>query len=171
MTLSEASTLINNEHLKSQTPQIWADLGCGDGLFSRALLSLLPAQSSIYAIDQHPFSFTEPNIHFLKLDFVHQPLELPQLDGILMANSLHFVPNKLLLLEKIKTQLRPNGIFVLVEYDTEVANPWVLYPLSFAAATKLFAQSGFAALGKSNERQSLYQRAKIYAALFKFISS
>ncbi|MBE7179566.1 MAG: class I SAM-dependent methyltransferase, partial [Mucilaginibacter polytrichastri] len=33
------------------SPQVWADLGCGDGLFSRALAGFLAQGSTIYAVD------------------------------------------------------------------------------------------------------------------------
>lgn len=166
MTLDEASHLIAGSHFAGATQQTWADLGCGSGLFSRALLGLLPRGSTVYALDQQVYSITDPGIHFIQADFVHQNLDLPSLDGILMANSLHFVADKMALLQRLKGNLMPQAAFLLIEYDTQRGNPWVPYPLSFAAAQHLFNQAGFQSLGKTGEKPSLYGRAKIYAALF-----
>lgn len=166
MKLAEAVSLIKNKQLETNEAQIWADLGSGEGLFSRALLSLLPKQSQIYAVDQQLYHFEDPNIHFIQADFIKKTPQLPPLNGILMANSLHFVPDKLAFLEKIKLQLLPKGAFLLIEYDMQRSNQWVPYPLNFAAAVDLFDEAGFQIIGKLNERPSLYNRANIYSALF-----
>ena len=53
MTHDEAVGLISSGRLtNSPGPATWADLGCGDGTFTLALASLLPAGSTIYAVDQ-----------------------------------------------------------------------------------------------------------------------
>lgn len=36
MTLEEAVTLIKNNNINSGTKSVWADLGCGSGLFTYA---------------------------------------------------------------------------------------------------------------------------------------
>ena len=43
------------------------------------------------------------------------PLELLTLDGILMANSLHFERDKVAVLRQVTRHLRPGGRFILVE--------------------------------------------------------
>ncbi len=63
----------------STNPARWADLGCGSGLFTLALASLLPAASTVYAIDRYPAirSQLTPNqvsIQPKKADFVKQNL-------------------------------------------------------------------------------------------------
>ena len=75
-------------------------------------------------------------------DFTH-PIELPPLDGIVMANSLHFERDKLTVLGLVQRYLRPAGRLVLVEYDTDHGNPWVPYPLSFRSWAALAAEAGF----------------------------
>ena len=164
MLLSDAKKLIENYRLNTAAPQKWADLGSGNGLFSKALLSLLPAGSTVYAIDQKPFTFTDPGIQFLEMDFEKGELPLPLLDGIMMANSFHFVKEKLALLQQLKKHLLPGAVFLLAEYDTETANRWVPYPLSYSSAIHLFKQAGFDTIEKINERQSVYNSAKIYSA-------
>ncbi|QEC51850.1 methyltransferase family protein [Anseongella ginsenosidimutans] len=164
MTLDEARKLIAVPALHAGGPQEWADLGCGPGLFSRALLSLLPDASRIHAVDNRFYDFEEAGIQFIKADFEQDVLPLPALNGIMMANSLHFVNNKLRLLRKLKMQLRPGSIFILVEYDKAWPNPWVPYPLKFSSAGKLFQEAGLGPLEKIAERKSVYSRAKIYSA-------
>jgi trans-aconitate methyltransferase len=96
MELTAAIELIRNASF-AQTKSTWADLGSGSGLFTYALASLLPDGSMIYAIDksrvvlnQYPKP-AQTIIQPLQADFITQDLPLPILDGILMANSFHYV--------------------------------------------------------------------------------
>ena len=166
MTLTEAKALVNCDPLHVPHAQTWFDLGCGSGLFSEALHELLPAGGLIYAVDKQPTTFNNKNIHFLQLDFVKDPLLDVHADGILMANSLHYVKDKLLLLNKIKSNLKSTGVFLLVEYDTEASNPWVPYPISFQVASDLFRRLGFETAYKIAEMPSRFDNRKIYAAIF-----
>lgn len=163
MTLSEAQQLISTPLLSTTPQQHWADLGCGSGLFSRALLNLLPEKSIVHAIDQTNQSFEESSIKFKKLNFISDPLDLPALNGILMANSLHFVKDKLSLLHRLRGNMVKDGIFILVEYDMDVSNAWVPYPLLYSTAISLFKHVGYKSFEKIAEHQSLFNRAKIYS--------
>jgi SAM-dependent methyltransferase len=62
---------------------------------------------------------------------------LPLLDGILMANAMHYFKDKEAVLRQIHSFLKPIGTFLLVEYNVDSGNPWVPYPL----LSKLFAPS------------------------------
>jgi len=151
-------------------PARWADLGCGSGLFTYALANLLPDCSHLYAIDQSPVALdplpkpAHTKVEFRQVDFVNHILPLSDLDGILMANSLHYVPDKPALLKKLLPCLRPAGCFVIVEYDTDLANSWVPYPIRYAVLQGLFASVGFAKVTQLEERPSRYGRANMYAA-------
>ena len=76
-----------------------------------------------------------------------RPLELPgldggELDGLLLANALHFMPDAGAVLGRLVTRLRPGGRVVLIEYDGRSANPWVPYPLPVAELPALAAAAG-----------------------------
>ena len=52
MTAAEALSLINTNTINGNTQVTkWADLGCGDGLFTFALSRMLAGGSTIYGID------------------------------------------------------------------------------------------------------------------------
>lgn len=168
MQLTEAKLLIQKGIVPQSSPQTWADLGAGKGLFSEALLSLLPSGSIIHAVDVHTRSNPKHNssIIFHQADFVNDKLALPTLDGILMANSLHYVQDQLACIQKLKTHLRNRtGAIILIEYDTDAGNEWVPYPVSFARAQTIFSNAGFSRIEKIGEHPSIYRRASIYAAL------
>jgi trans-aconitate methyltransferase len=176
MTEQQAIALIDNEHTRSLPhPTRWADLGCGSGLFTHALASLLQPGSTIYAIDRQ--SLIKPQttkgqvtIQPLKLDFIKSDLAgdagLHHLDGILMANSLHYVKDKPNLLNRLSTSLNPTHCLLIVEYDTDQpVSTWVPYPLSFNALTTLVQAAGYQTITLLAERPSLYGRSNLYAAL------
>lgn len=165
-------------------PMHWADLGCGDGTFTFALAHFLPPGSTVEAIDLRTTikrQTTANGVTILprKADFVKDELGLSGLDGILMANSLHYVRDKAALLQKLKGQFRVSGqlpsagdrvvvhgAFLLVEYDTDRATPvWVPYPLSFAAASTLLSAAGWDRIYRLGTRPSAFGRSNLYAVL------
>jgi SAM-dependent methyltransferase len=78
----------------------------------------------------------------LAADF-RAPLPLSGLDGVLMANALHFVRVKPPVLELVRGYLRPGGRLVVVEYGADRGNPWVPHPFSFPTWVRLAAEAGF----------------------------
>lgn len=167
-----AIALIRNNALVRDQATHWADLGCGTGLFTQALSYYLQPGSTVYAVDanRQALSKIKPPqgdvvLKKLQADFVQDALPLNNLDGLLMANSLHYVRDQADFLTRAQTWLKPEGCFLLVEYDTDRANPWVPYPLSFTALKQLFTQLGYRVVEKLGERPSVYRRAPIYAAL------
>jgi Methylase involved in ubiquinone/menaquinone biosynthesis len=131
----------------------WADLGSGSGAFTLALADLLGPSGSIHTVDRDRRAlqvqlralrdaFPSVGVTPLVANFT-TPLELPPLDGIVMANSLHFERDKLAVLRLVRGYLRPAGRLVLVEYDADKGNPWVPFPLSFRTWTRLAAEAGF----------------------------
>jgi ubiquinone/menaquinone biosynthesis C-methylase UbiE len=135
-------------------PGVWADFGSGWGAFTLALADLLGPGSTIYSIDKDGGAlrdqqramrsrFPEVDVHYLAADFT-QPLDLPPLDGIVMANSLHFQRNQDAVLQLVRGYLKPGARLVLVEYNTDRGNPWIPYPLSYATWETLARRAGFA---------------------------
>lgn len=171
MELNDAISLIQTIEIESGTPQTWADLGSGSGLFTRALAHMLAAKSIIYAVDRNQASAKSKslsnNVQIIpvQLDFVKYPLDLKSLDGILMANALHFVPDKKNFLDKTSVWFKNRPTFLIVEYDSDKPNPYVPYPLSFLTLKQLFQDAGFSSIVKITERPSLYNSGKMYSAI------
>jgi ubiquinone/menaquinone biosynthesis C-methylase UbiE len=132
---------------------VWADLGSGSGAFTLALADLLGASGHIYSIDKERRVLREQEqamrslfpsimVEFLIADFT-QRLDLPPLDGIVMANSLHYVRDKGAMLQRIHAYLKPGGRLLLVEYNVDRGNLWVPYPLSYPTWERLARQNNF----------------------------
>jgi ubiquinone/menaquinone biosynthesis C-methylase UbiE len=127
----------------------WADVGAGDGAFTFALAQLLGPGAQITAVDRDSGSLKRlasaadgAPIETVVADFT-RPLNLSGLDGVVMANSLHFVREKAPVLASVRDTLRPGGILILVEYETDKGNPWVPHPFSFATWQGMAAAAGF----------------------------
>ncbi len=171
MELQAAIDLIKTPLLDTPNPQIWADLGCGDGTFTTALASLLAPESVIHAVDKNrralrqlPAVFSEVSILPWQANFVVDALPFHNLDGLMMANSLHYVARQVVFVSQIRKLLKPDGGLLLVEYDTRASNLWVPYPLAFDRLADLFLPAGFTTIQKLNMRNSIYGRGEIYAA-------
>lgn len=173
MDIKDAIALIKHTPANAGAPSVWADLGCGAGTFTYALAHLLETGSTIYAFDKERPRLTalpNPQQVYIKpgqLDFLEDDLPVTGLNGILMANSLHYVPGKPAFIDKISRYLQPDGVFLIVEYETLKTNPWVPYPVPFQALKALFHDAGFTSAGRLNERPSLYGSGHMYAALFR----
>ncbi|MCP4166501.1 MAG: hypothetical protein GY759_11485 [Chloroflexi bacterium] len=85
----------------ASTSGIWADFGSGRDAFTLALAGLLDATAVIYSIDRVSRSLKEQQqaldrshphltIYYELLSFT-EPLSLPLLDGIVIANALHYI--------------------------------------------------------------------------------
>jgi ubiquinone/menaquinone biosynthesis C-methylase UbiE len=133
---------------------IWADLGAGTGAFTLALRDLLGVQAHIHAVDREGGRLKElersfhsrfgntDGLNIMVGDF-SKKLNLPLLDGFLMANSLHFYRDKASLLKLISRYLKVGGRFLLVEYNVDDGNMWVPHPISFKDFPKLAKEVGF----------------------------
>src|SRR5215510_15481508 len=133
----DATDMLAGSGIEDLGPTIWADLGCGDGTFTVALAEVLAANSVIHAMDldgsalrRIPSAHNHVRITRYRGDFTKPPWPFADLDGILMANSLHYVENQAAFIRACESQMKPRGRFLIVEYDTSEANLWVPYPIS-----------------------------------------
>lgn len=132
----------------------WADIGAGSGAFTLALADLLGPGASIVAVDRDAGALRAnareiaarcPDVTFETrvADFV-RPLDLASLDGIVAANSLHFVPRERQVetIRQLAAMIRPGGRLLVVEYDADRGNPWVPHPFSMATWQGIAAEAG-----------------------------
>jgi ubiquinone/menaquinone biosynthesis C-methylase UbiE len=121
----------------------WADLGAGEGAFTLALAELLGPDARITAVDKDARALRTigHGIETRAADFT-KPLGLRDLDGVVMANSLHFVRNKQPVLAAVREMLKPGAPLIVVEYATDRGNPWVPHPFSFETWRRLAAEAG-----------------------------
>ena len=131
----------------------WADLGAGTGAFTLALADLIGPHGVIHAIDRDRGALNELRSAFVSsvpqaelrirsADFTRR-LDLSDLDGMVMANSLHFIDDKACVLGLVRGYLKRGGRLLLVEYDSDRGNTWVPHPMSFETWQDVAAEAGF----------------------------
>lgn len=180
MTLDDMISLIQGG--VPHTSATWADFGAGWGNFTQTLAHLLEPDSTIYAIDRDHRVFqhlrrdwSSPiQLHTISADFtlVIDDLSITRhsLDGILMANALHFVArngsrNQQETLQRIQKYLRPDGRLLLVEYDEERPRSWLPYPVSYRLFAQLATDAGFTDVTLIGQRRSPSSGITMYAAV------
>lgn len=160
---------------------VWADLGAGTGTFTRALAQTLGAGSTIYAVDADATAVaalraraksTATRVIPVKADLT-QPLDLPGLgdtllDGILLANALHFVRDAESVLTRLVQRLRVGGRVVVVEYDRRAPSRWVPYPVDASYWPGLAASAGLSGAAITATLPSAYSGV-LYAGVARRI--
>ena len=153
-------------------PTTWADLGSGTGTFTLALADLLAAGSTVHAMDQDGASLRElPSEHkgvriaTHRGDFTNETWPFASVDGILMANSLHYVRDQAAFIRSCERRMTLPRRFLIVEYDTNEPNRWVPHPVSRTKLASLFRDAGYSSIAMLGSRPSVYRRAALYAAL------
>lgn len=161
----------------------WADVGAGEGTFTRALGERLGRGSRIYAVDRDARAIARlehwgrgrgVDVIPVPADFT-RPFALPGddhagLDGILLANALHFVRDAGAVLGRLVARLRPGGRAVIVEYDARAASRWVPYPIPAARLPEWAAAAGLSPPAVTATRPSSYGGI-IYVAAAERITS
>jgi ubiquinone/menaquinone biosynthesis C-methylase UbiE len=156
---------------------VWADVGAGTGTFTRALCELLGPEARVFAVDRDARALAEladwarsagADVIPVRADFTRD-LDLPGgddpgLDGMILANALHFVPDPGRVLARLVERVRPGGRVIVVEYDGRPANPWVPHPIPRTALAALAAAAGLTVLEVVATRPSAYG-GSIYAAV------
>jgi SAM-dependent methyltransferase len=168
MKINEAGALIRNPVIERPRPQSWCDLGCGIGTFTTALAQSLAPGSTIHGVDldqealkQIPDEYHGVAIRKVLGDLRSPGLRLPSVDGILMANSLHFIQDQNLFLRKL---LSVTDCFLIVEYERSKPSPWGPYPVGFERLCELFSESGVERIERLATRRSRFG-GTMYSAL------
>lgn len=151
---------------------VWADLGAGTGTFTRALGELLGPRGVVHAVDRKTRAVRAlrrlelpdgATLHAVHGDFT-AALDLPDLDGVLMANSLHFSEDQESTLSRVTDLLRPGGRLLLVEYDRTRGNRWVPHPVPPDRFRSLARRIGLSPPREVGRRRSAHGR-DMYAAV------
>ena len=149
----------------------WADFGAGTGTFTRALATLLGEGGMVYAVDADAGAVralrelrelvrpNEAGIVPVEADFnrdIEPSTVNAPLDGVLLANSLHFTRDQVGVLSRLAAAVRTGGRVVVVEYDRRQASHWVPYPIAEAEWPRLAVAAGLADPTITGRRRSMY---------------
>lgn len=166
MNISTAKSML--QPAISSTEGIWADIGAGTGTFTMALQEILTG-GTIYASDKNPHALWRlPKTNNVELivhegDF-HRPLDLPELDGIIMANALHYSPTPIQTLQNILQHLKAGGIFIFIEYELkQPRSPWIPYPIPYDAFEKMTSELNLSKPTMIKKVSSAYGHQHIYS--------
>ena len=171
MKIEEAVKLIEEAVVKK--PSVWADLGAGSGTFTLALAEILGFDSIIFAVDKNlnilrdqlKIQYNRSTIHLYEENFSQQMDFLPPLDGIVMANSLHYIADQPSFLARLcENHLKEGGTLVVVEYDRFEADSWVPYPLPLPYFERLASQIGLTLPEQIGRKKSIYGNQDLYSA-------
>lgn len=171
------STVTHDEAVALIRPAVasgeaWAELGAGHGTFTKALGELAGPTGSVWASDRDPAAvhaleqLALPGgtpLRVARCDFARSP-DLPPVDGVLMANALHFARDQESVLRHAVYQLKRGGKLLLVEYDRTRGTPWVPFPVPPARFRELAAAVGLEEPEEVGRRASRYHR-EMYAAM------
>jgi ubiquinone/menaquinone biosynthesis C-methylase UbiE len=153
----------------------WLELGAGRGAFTLALADLLGGEADIVAVDRDAGAlrslastvrdrFPRAGLTTAAADFGRDLAIEPGFDGLLAANSLHFVRDPVRVIERSRRLVNPGGRVIVVEYDADHGNPWVPHPFSFERWQTLAAEAGLSGTRLIGRIPSRFLGA-IYAAV------
>lgn len=160
--------------IPSAAGEVWADLGAGTGVFTRALAALVGAGGRVIAVDRDARALGAirawaarprggPEIEVIDGD-VARGLALPPLNGAVLANVLHFIPDAAAVLAAVAERLEPGGRVVVIEYEGRRRSPWVPYPVPVARLAELVRAAGLAPPRVVATRPSAYG-GELYVAV------
>ena len=155
---------------------LWADLGSGTGAFTMALAALLGGEGRILSVDRDARALAEQE-RSMRARFPRLVVELAAadftrltgisgLDGVVMANSLHFQRDAEGVLRGVKGWLLPAGRIVIVEYEVSLPNPWVPYPVPFKRLLRLAEAAALGPARLLETRPSRYH-GRVYSAVME----
>lgn len=159
---------------------VWADLGAGSGAFTLALADLVGPSATVYAVDRDRAALDRlraawrslpapPRLDSVVADLA-RPLDLPPLDGVVMANVLHFFRDHVAVLRRVHHLLKADAPLLLVEYNVDHGNMWVPHPLSFATFAREAMVAGFGDVAWLGARPSRFLREIYSARAFRVVN-
>jgi len=152
---------------------VWADLGAGSGAFTLALAELLGPGGEIHVVDRDSKAlranaeamrrhFPANPVHYRIADFT-EALDLSLLDGIVMANSLHFQLEQDAVVRLVRGYLRAGGRLLVVEYNIRRGNFAVPHPAPYSRWERMAQDAGFSHTELLGRRPSRFLK-EIYSA-------
>jgi SAM-dependent methyltransferase len=156
---------------------VWADFGAGQGSFTRALRDLLGPEALLIAVDRDRSaletlrrSMHDSNVQTIAGDFTG-PLDLPPLDGAVMANALHWIAahEQAAVLRHIGGWLRPGALLIIVEYEVTQPRSYIPHPVPFSRFRVLAAEAGLNSVEQIGMRRSPSSGISMVAALARSI--
>lgn len=138
------------------------------------MAELLGSEATIYSVESDPRAlrsqerklrarFPHLQVELIQADF-NDRLDIADLDGIVMANSLHFQERACAVLVHVAQWLKRGGKLVVVEYDIDSPNQWVPYPLPYTRLPSVAACAGLSEPRLLESRPSRYHR-RVYSAV------
>jgi trans-aconitate methyltransferase len=146
----------------------WADLGAGEGTFTEALAGRLTPPGTIVAVDRDARALAalerRVRVEGIRIVTVAADFTRPAawtrddapLDGILLANALHYVRDAGAVLARLVERIRRGGRLVLIEYDRRGPNPWVPHPIPSARWSSLATAAGLTGAVITARRRSRF---------------
>lgn len=155
---------------------VWADMGAGRGAFTLALRDVVGPDAEIWAVDRDrnvlldlagtfDRDFADSIFRTITGDYT-DPIDLPELDGIIAANTLHYVDRRdqIDLLRLWRSYLKSSGRLIIVEYGTDHGNRWVPHPFSFSTLQQMGQDAGYDTVEQLASRSSRFL-GSIYSAV------
>ena len=150
------------------------DFGSGTGAFTLALAELIGPSGVLHSIERDEYAvrqqqrafhdrFPDRRLHYHIADFT-RPIDLSGLDGLVIANALHFYREPLTIVQTLKVHLKPGGRFIVVEYNVTQGNTAVPYPIAYERWIDLAKLAGFTRIQLLATRPSRFL-TEIYSAL------
>jgi ubiquinone/menaquinone biosynthesis C-methylase UbiE len=153
---------------------IWVDAASGDGVFAETLIEQSPSTITVIGLDlrlsaaqrfRNAVCRVVNNGVALQAD-LSSPLPVRSVDGILVANGLHFFQEKQQaeILRNFARALKDGGSLIIVEYNTARPTAAVPFPIPIQSMDRLLITSGFEHVQNTSRVRSSYL-GEMYAVL------